>query len=62
MRLVLDMDDEDIEEYGEMIYEYQIASNFSASAENEVGGLASKYRVRYDINLIPSEMHLKHQH
>ena len=42
MRLVLDMDDKDIEEYGEMICDYQIASNFSASAENEVGGLARK--------------------
>ena len=43
MRLVLDMNDEDIEEYGEMLYEYQIVSNFSASAENEVGGLAREY-------------------
>ncbi|XP_045184713.2 cytochrome P450 3A25-like isoform X2 [Mercenaria mercenaria] len=40
MRIVLDMDDEKLAKYNDSIYDYEIASNWSASAENEAAGLA----------------------
>jgi len=42
MRIVLDLNDEQIKQHGETIYKYELESNWSASAENEISGLASK--------------------
>jgi hypothetical protein len=37
------MNDEKFELYKHSFYDYEIQSNLSASADNEVGGLARKY-------------------
>ncbi|XP_060585049.1 cytochrome P450 3A4-like [Ruditapes philippinarum] len=40
IRILLDMDDDQMTKHKEAIYNYKVCSNWSASAENEAGGLA----------------------
>lgn len=40
MRVVLNMTEDDITQYGDTIFRYEIVSNLSASAENQLAGLA----------------------
>jgi hypothetical protein len=40
IRIALNPDDDKLAKYKQPVYEYEIQSNWSASADNETGGLA----------------------
>lgn len=42
IRIVVDMNDVQLQEHGDTIFRYEKESNWSASADNETSGLASE--------------------
>lgn len=42
MKIVLDMNESQLKTHGDAIHKYEVETNWSASAENEISGLASK--------------------